>query len=153
MRGEGLDGVQALLEINQQFDPRLQGLSLTAIAAAAVGDDSIYVLVETLPLGEEPGDCEGCAASLSVVQLNNEANDWVVGGFWKAFGQAGAFGHAEGAAVELPDEGLGFALAGSFSQGGVIETSCTIYQLTPNGPQLRKDLSKGPSSEQPYECR
>lgn len=153
MRGEGLDGVQALLETQQQLDPRLQGLSLTAIAAAAVGDDSIYVLVETLTLGKEPGDCQGCAASLSVVQLNNEVGDWVVGDFWKAFGQAGAFGHAEGSAVELPEEGLGFALSGSFSQGGVVETSCTVYQLTPNGPLLRKDLSKEPSSERPYECR
>lgn len=152
-QAEGLDGVQALIDNNLQTDPRLQGLALTVIAAAAVDDEAIYVLVETLSVGEEPRDCQGCAASLSVVKLSYEAGDWVVGGFWKAFGQAGAFGRAEGSAVELPGEGLGFALPGSFSQGGVTETSCTVYQLTPKGPQLRQDLSKAASSDQPHDCR
>lgn len=147
-----LAGVQTMVNTNAQTDARLQGWSFTVVAVAAVEDDTIYVLAETLRVGQDAEDCHVCAPSLSVLELKNVNNDWVLADSWLNFGEIGAYGHAEALAVELPGSGLGFAIPVSSGMGGVYESSCTIYQLTPGGPRVRADLSKAPSSDQPFAC-
>lgn len=148
----GLDGVQGLLDQAVQADATLQGLVFTTIAAAEFDGEYLWVLAETLAAGEAPRECHACGASLSLLELENTGGGWVVRERWLRFTEAGAYGHAEAVAVEMPSKGLGFALPASYGQGGVYEVSCKVYEVTTDGPRLRRDLSKEPSSTQPYAC-
>lgn len=145
-----LDTVQASVSASAQADVGLAEWSFAVVAAAGVEDDTIYVLAETLRAGQEPDECHACAPTLSVLELTNAGGGWTVTNRWLNFAEIGAFGHAEALAVELPGNGLGFAVPVTTGMGGVNESSCTIYQITPGGPRIRSDLSRAPSSDQPY---
>lgn len=147
-----LDTVQASVDASAQADIGLAEWSFVVVAAAGVEDDTIYVLAETLRAGQEPDECHACAPSLSVLELTNAGGGWTVTDRWLNFAEIGAFGHAEALAVELPGNGLGFAIPVTTGMGGVNESSCTIYQITPGGPRIRSDLSRAPSNDQPYTC-